>query len=127
MIWPILLFQDGQGSELEVLHVLRLPQGRETSGSDHALSLVRYPAFAAIALFALTIFSASVYLLVFRPLVHELTTAQLRVASEQVSARLRTLIARAEAVSHLNHDWGQNKLSTLSAGNNNQGALAQKQ
>jgi signal transduction histidine kinase/CheY-like chemotaxis protein len=71
-------------------------------------SLVR--SASAIALLSLTVFSSSVYFLLYRPMVLELASAQLNVTSEQVTSRLRTLVARAEAVAHLNHDWGSRGL-----------------
>jgi hypothetical protein len=40
----------------------------------------------------------------------DLASAQLSLVSEQVEAQLRTLVNRAEAIAHLNHDWGQRGL-----------------
>jgi signal transduction histidine kinase/DNA-binding response OmpR family regulator/HPt (histidine-containing phosphotransfer) domain-containing protein len=61
---------------------------------------------SVIVLISLAAFVASLYVLVYRPLVHELAAAQLGVVSEQVEARLRTLVSRAEAVARIGHDWG---------------------
>jgi signal transduction histidine kinase/DNA-binding response OmpR family regulator/HPt (histidine-containing phosphotransfer) domain-containing protein len=85
-----------------------MPSAEHSPRTPLQRSLVR--SASAIALFSLTIFIGSVYFLVLLPLAHELASAQLSVASEQVAARLRTLIARAEAVAHINRGWGRRGL-----------------
>lgn len=85
-----------------------MPSAEDSSRTPLQRSLVR--SASAIALFSLAIFIGSVYFLVLLPLAHELASAQLGVTSEQVAARLRTLIARAEAVAHINRDWGRRGL-----------------
>ena len=65
---------------------------------------------SALVLASLAAFVVSLYAFVYRPLAHDLAAAQLGVASEQVEARLRTLVSRAEAVARFNHDWGRKGL-----------------
>ncbi len=55
---------------------------------------------------ALFIFIAGAYLFAFRPFIQNLATAQLENSSQQVEARLQTLVRRVEAIVRLNHDWG---------------------
>ena len=50
------------------------------------------------------------YVLLHRPLMHDLATFQLRLSSERVEGRLRTLVDRIEAVARLNRDWGRRGL-----------------
>jgi two-component system sensor histidine kinase/response regulator len=50
------------------------------------------------------------YVLLHRPLMHDLATFQLRLSSERVEGRLRTLVDRIEAVASLNRDWGRRGL-----------------
>ena len=64
----------------------------------------------AIVLGSLAVFVAAIYAFVYRPLTQDLATAQLRVVSEQVEARLRTLVDRVEAIARLNRDWGRRGL-----------------
>ncbi len=56
---------------------------------------------------ALSAFIIALYALVVVPVSDERATSQLRVASGQVVARMRTLVDRVEAIARLNHDWGQ--------------------
>ena len=71
-------------------------------------SLIR--ASFALVLFALLAVIAGTYAFVYLPLAHDLATTQLRLASEQVEGRLRTLVDRVEAVARLNHEWGRRGL-----------------
>jgi len=65
---------------------------------------------SALVLASLAAFVVSLYAFVYRPLAQDVAAAQLGVASEQVEARLRTLVGRAEAVARINHDWGRSGL-----------------
>ncbi|HEX6707797.1 MAG TPA: response regulator [Albitalea sp.] len=62
---------------------------------------------AALVLVTLVVFLAGAYGLVYRPQAHGLAASQMEVSSQQVEARLNTLIQRVEAIAHLSHDWGR--------------------
>ncbi len=62
---------------------------------------------------ALLGFIALLYAFVVRPASDDLAVSQLRGASEQVEARLRTLVSRVEAIVQLNRDWGLGGLVDL--------------
>jgi signal transduction histidine kinase/CheY-like chemotaxis protein/HPt (histidine-containing phosphotransfer) domain-containing protein len=62
---------------------------------------------------ALLGFIALLYAFVVRPGIDDLAVSQLRGASEQVEARLRTLVSRVEAIALLNRDWGLGGLVDL--------------
>ena len=66
-----------------------------------------------IALVVLAVFLTSVYFLVYRPAAEELATAQLRIASQEIEAKLQTLVRRVEAVAHHTRTWGQSGLIDL--------------
>ena len=66
-----------------------------------------------LVLAALASFILGLYVFVYLPLAHDLATSQLRIVSEQVEGRLRTLINRLEAIARLNHDWGREGLIDL--------------
>ena len=61
----------------------------------------------ALVLAALASFILGLYVFVYVPLAHDLATARLRIVSEQVEGRLRTLVDRVEAIARLNRDWGR--------------------
>ncbi len=66
-----------------------------------------------LVLVALAGFIAGLYVFVYLPLTHDLATAQLRIVSEQVEGRLRTLVNRVESIARLNRDWGRQGLPDL--------------
>ena len=59
---------------------------------------------AALVLVTLLVFLAGAYGLVYRPLAHGLAASQMEVSSQQVEARLATLVQRVEAIARLHHD-----------------------
>ncbi|HSV69884.1 MAG TPA: response regulator [Methylibium sp.] len=84
-----------------------LPESRPTQAPLRR-SLVLH-AFAFL-LVALAVLAAALYAFAYRPLVDDLAVAQMRITSEQVEARLRTLVQRVEAVVRLNREWGERGL-----------------
>jgi signal transduction histidine kinase/CheY-like chemotaxis protein len=61
----------------------------------------------ALVLATLACFIAGLYFLVYTPLAHDLATVQLRIVSDHVEGRLRTLVNRVEAICRINRDWGR--------------------
>ena len=62
---------------------------------------------------SLLAFAVALYAFVWVPVSGDLATAQLRIASDRVDARMRTLVRRVESIARLNHDWGRNGLLDL--------------
>ncbi len=65
------------------------------------------------ALGTLLVFLVAVYFLVVLPYSRDLATAQLRIASDEVEARMRSLVDRVESVVRQNREWGQRGLIDL--------------
>ncbi|MBL0729344.1 response regulator [Piscinibacter sp. HJYY11] len=92
-----------------------MPELGPPSGRRARTPLRRSLLIAAFTLVfgALLGFIALLYAFVVRPASDDLALAQLRGASDQVEARLRTLVSRVEAIALLNRDWGLGGLVDL--------------
>ena len=60
----------------------------------------------AIAFVVLGIFLGSVYTLFYKPWARQLAISKLREASQQIEARLQTLVRRVESVARIDREWG---------------------
>src|SRR5258708_15125916 len=77
---------------------------REKSGGSLRRSLI--VAAFGIAFMVLGSFLGSVYFVFYKPWARELAITQLRAASQQIEARLQSIVHRVEAVAIISRDWG---------------------